>query len=142
MSAEHRFVQEAKGTVICTVPDPDEDQDLTQRSVTLRYCPQGSWVCFDNCKTAPLAAKMASKVDDAACEALWRLTGLDPAAAYKPDDKIKPVHERLVFVSAVTRSFTRMINGKKWTVRRRQIPLTSALDRTIQSSQGKQCEAA
>ena len=142
MSADHRFVQEAEGTVICTVPDPDEDQDLTQSSVTLRYCPQGSWVCFDNCKTAPLAAKMASKVDDAACEALWRLTGLDPAAAYQPDDNQKPVHERLVFVPAVTRSFTRMINGKKWTVRRRQIPLTSALDRTIQSSQGKQCEEA
>ena len=50
---------------------------------------------------------------------------------------MKPVHERLVFVPAVTRTFTRMINGKKWTVRRRQVPLTSALDRTIQSSQGK-----
>ena len=117
LSADHRFVQEAEGTVICTVPDPDEDQDLTQRSVTLRYCPQGSWVCFDNCKTAPLAAKMASKVDDAACEALWRLTGLDPAAAYQPDDNQKPVHERLVFVSAVARSLTRMINGKKWTAK-------------------------
>ncbi len=46
-------------------------------------------------------------------QALWRLTGLDPAAAYQPDDNLKPVHERLVFVPAVTRTFTRMIAGKK-----------------------------
>ena len=30
-----------------------------------------------------------------------------------------------------------MIAGRNWTIRRRQVPLTSALDRTIQASQGK-----
>ena len=47
------------------------------------------------------------------------------------------MHERMAFVPAVTRTFSRVIAGRKWTIKRRMVPLTSALDRTIQSSQGK-----
>ena len=131
------MVQESEGTVIIVVPDPAEVQDLTTGEVPLEYCPQGVWVCFDDCKVAPLASKLESKIDPSAREALWRLIALHPSSTKGPDDKINNVHERPVFVPAVTRTFSRMIAGKKWTIRRRQVPLTSALDRTIQSSQGK-----
>ncbi len=36
MSPDHRFVQESEGTVICTIPDPAEAQDLMQESATLQ----------------------------------------------------------------------------------------------------------
>ncbi len=40
--APHHFcVQESEGTVICTIPDPDENQDLTQRNAPLQYCTLG-----------------------------------------------------------------------------------------------------
>ena len=136
--AEHRFVQEAEGTLICVVTDPEESQDLTQGEAALRYCPQGCWVCFDDCKAAPLAEKLADKVHPSALDALRRLAALRPGIARpKKDDDAQAVHERLVFVPAVTRTFSRMTAGRKWTIRRRQVPLTSAMDRTIQSSQGK-----
>ena len=137
ISADHRVVQESEGTVIAIVPDPAEVQDLTTGEVALQYCPQGVWVCFDDCKAAPLTGKLEGKINASAREALWRLTALHSSSAKKPDDKIGKVHERLVFIPAVTRTFSRMIAGRKWTIRRRQVPLTSALDRTIQSSQGK-----
>ena len=138
LSAEHRFVQEAEGTLICVVTDPDESQDLTQGEVALRYCPQGCWVCFDDCKAAPLAEKLADKVHPSALDALRRLVALRPGIA-RPEkgNDSQSVNERLVFVPAVTRTFSCMIAGRKWTIRRRQVPLTSAMDRTIQSSQGK-----
>ena len=95
-------------------------------------------MCFDDCKVAPLADKLSDKVHPSARDALRRLAALRPGPAQpqKPHDA-QAVTERLVFVPAVTRTFSRMIAGKKWTIRRRQIPLTSAMDRTIQSSQGK-----
>ncbi len=89
VAADHRFVQESEGIMLSVVHDPLESQDLSQRSVSLQYCPQGAWVCFDDCKVAPLAGMLESKVQPAAREALWRLTGLDPAAAYQPDEKLK-----------------------------------------------------
>ena len=138
LSAEHRFVQEAEGTLICVVTDPEESQDLTQGEVALRYCPQGCWVCFDDCKVAPLADKLSDKVHPSTFDALRRLAALRPGIA-RPEkaDDAQTVNERLVFVPAVTRMFSRTIAGRKWTIRRRQVPLTSAMDRTIQSSQGK-----
>ena len=101
--------------------------------MALQYCPQGTWICFDDCKVAPLAARL----DPAAPAALWRLNASNPDKCKDPDSEVKPVHERLVFVPAVTRTFSRVIAGKKGTIRRRQIPLTPALDRTRQSSQGE-----
>ena len=130
-------MQEAEGTVVHIVPDPQENLDVSRGEVALQYCPQGIWVCFDDCNVAPLAGKLLDKIDPSAREALWRLNASNPDVSRKPDGTIKPVHERMAFVPAVTRTFKRHILGRSWTIRRRQVPLTSALDRTIQSSQGK-----
>ena len=95
------------------VPDPAEVQDLTTGEVALQYCPQGVWVCFDDCKVAPLAGKLESKIDLSAREALWRLIALHSSSTKGPDDKIKNVHDRLVLVPAVTRTFSRMIRWQE-----------------------------
>lgn len=137
ISADHRLVQEAEGTVVQIVLDVQEIIDVSRGEVALQYCPQGIWVCFDDCKVAPLAGRLSDKIDPSARDALCRLNASNPDASREPDSQIKPVHERMVFVPAVTRSFKRTIAGKIWMIRRRQVPLTSALDRTIQSSQGK-----
>ena len=63
ISSDHRVAQESEGIVIMVVPDPAEVQDLTTSEVALQYCPQGVWVCFDDCKVAPLAGKLESKID-------------------------------------------------------------------------------
>ena len=80
------MVQESEGTVIIVVPDPAEVQDLTTGEVALQYCPQGVWVCFDDCKVAPLAGKLESKIDPSAREALWRLIALHPSSTKGPAD--------------------------------------------------------
>ena len=130
-------MQETEGTVVLVVPDPAEDQNVEQSNVMLRYCPQGAWVAFEDCKPLPLAGKLASKVDPSAREALWALRQMETTGGARPGTNVTAVSERLVFVPAVTRSFTRHLSGTNWQIRRRQLPLTSALDRTIQSSQGK-----
>ena len=99
------MAQESEGTVIIVVPDPAEVQDLATGEVALQYCPQGVWVCFDDCKVAPLAGELESKINSSACEALRRLIALRPSSTKGPDDKINNVHERLAFVPAVTRTF-------------------------------------
>ena len=137
ISPEHRIVQETEGTVIFVVPDPAENELPSTGEVAMAYCPLGAWVCIDDCNTAPLAGELEGKVDFAAREALHQFLAVNPTALAEVDSKVKPIHERLVFIAAVTRTFSRMIAGKKWVIRRRQIPLTSAMDRTIQSSQGK-----
>ena len=137
ISAEHRLVQEAEGTVVHIVLDPQECVEVVSGEVALTYCPIGFWVCFDDCKTTPLADQLCNKIDVSAREALWRLTSLSPTSSRGPDRTVKPVHERMAFVPAVARTFSRMIAGRKWTIKRRMVPLTSALDRTLQSSQGK-----
>ena len=137
ISADHRLPQESEGTVVQIVFDPEEKLDPARGEVALEYCPRGIWVCSDDCSVIPLASKLLDKVDVSAREAVWRLNASNPDIAREPDGKVKPVHERLAFVPAATRSFKRMIAGRNWTIRRRQVPLTSALDRTIQSSQGK-----
>ena len=137
ISADHRLVQEAEGTVVHIVLDSEECDDAVSGEVALKYCPQGIWVCFDDCKETPLASQLCDKIDASAREALWRLNSSSPTSSRGPDSKVKPVHERLAFVPAVTRTFSRMIAGRKWTIKRRMVPLTSALDRTIQSSQEK-----
>ena len=73
ISSDHRAAQESEGTVVAVVPDPAEVQDLTTGEVALQYCPLGVWVCFDDCKVAPLAGKLESKIDPSAREALRRL---------------------------------------------------------------------
>ena len=137
ISADHRLVQEAEGTVVHIVPDPEECIEAVRGEVALKYCPLGIWVCFDDCKETPLASQLSSKIDARAREALWRLNSSGLTSSTGPDSKVKPVHERMAFVPAATRFFKRMIAGRKWTIKRRMVPLTSALDRTIQSSQGK-----
>ena len=119
ISGDHRLVQEAEGTVVHIVPDPQENLDVSRGEVALQYCPQGIWVCFDDCNVAPLAGKLLDKIDPSAREALWRLNASNPDSSRKPDRKIKPVHERMAFVPAVTRTFERHILGKSWTIRRR-----------------------
>ena len=86
---------------------------------------------------APQAGNLADTIGQTSLEALRRLVCRDPSEQFTADPNVKPVHERVIFVPAVTRSFNRSIAGKKWSVRRRQLPLTSAQDRTVQSSQGK-----
>ena len=115
------MVQESEGTAIVVVPDPAEVQDLARGEVALQYCPQGVWVCFDDCKVAPLAGKLESNIDPSAREALRRLIALRPSSTKGPDDKINNAHGRLAFVPAVTRAFSRMIVGGKWTIQRRQV---------------------
>ena len=58
MFPDHRFVQEAEGTVIHVVLDPAENLDGACGEMALQYCPPGIWVCFDDCKVAPLAARL------------------------------------------------------------------------------------
>ena len=123
--------------MIFVVPDPAESELPNTGEVAMAYCALGAWVCIDDCNTAPLAGELEGKVDSAAREALTQFLAVNPTALAEVDTKAKPIHERLVFIAAVTRTFSRMIAGKKWLVRRRQLPLTSAMDRTIQSSQGK-----
>ena len=53
ISADHRLVQEAEGTVVHVVLDPEECVDAVSGEVALTYCPLGIWVCFDDCKEAP-----------------------------------------------------------------------------------------
>ena len=137
ISADHRLVQEAEGTVVHIVLDPEECLEAESGEVALKYCPVGIWVCFDDCNEVPLASHLVDKIEPSAREALWRLNSPDPTSSKGPDSKVKPVHERMAFVPAVTRTFSRMIFGRKWSIKRRMVPLTSALDRTIQSSQGK-----
>ena len=137
ISPEHRIVQETEGTLIFVVPDPAERELPRTGEVAMAYCPLGAWVCIDDCNTAPLAGELEGKVDSTAREALNQFLAVDPRAPAQVDAKGKPIHERLVFIGAVTRTFSRNIAGKKWLIRRRQLPLTSAMDRTIQSSQGK-----
>ena len=123
--------------MIFVVPDPAESELPNTGEVAMAYCALGAWVCIDDCNTAPLAGQLQGKVDSSAREALNQFLAADPTALAHVDSKVKPIHERLVFIGAVTRTFSRNIAGKKWLVRRRQLPLTSAMDRTIQSSQGK-----
>ena len=137
ISPEHRIVQETEGTLIFVVPDPAERELPRTGEVAMAYCPLGAWVCIDDCNTAPLAGELEGKVDSTAREALNQFLAVDPRALAQVDSKVKPIRERLVFIGAVTRTLSRNIAGKKWLIRRRQLPLTSAMDRTIQSSQGK-----
>ena len=137
LSAYDWVVQDSEGIVLAIAPDPADDQDMTLPSVTLTHCPLGAWVCMDSCRTTPLADNLADKIDHSALEALWRLVCRDPSEQFTAEPNVKPVHERVIFVPAVTRSFNRSIAGKKWSVRRRQLPLTSAQNRTVQPSQGK-----
>ena len=52
ISADHRLVQEAEGTVVHIVLDPEECVEAENGEVALKHCPQGIWVCFDDCKEA------------------------------------------------------------------------------------------
>ena len=103
ISADHRLVQEAEGTVVHIVPDPEECIEAVRGEVALKYCPLGIWVCFDDCKETPLASQLSSKIDARAREALWRLNSSGFTSSTGPDSKVKAVHERMAFVPAVTR---------------------------------------
>ena len=136
------MVQEAEGTVLCIVPDPLEDAAVwtaQHGEIHIKYCPLGAWVCFDDCKAVPLAEYLDTKVDASAKELLLRLQALDLSgqSLHLEAERKSSVCERVVFVPAVTRSFKRRLGKQIWQVRRRHLPLTSAKDRTIISSQGK-----
>ena len=96
-------MQEAEGAVVHIVPDPEECIEAVRGEVALKYCPLGIWVCFDDCKETPLASQLSSKIDARAREALWRLNSSGLTSSTGPDSKVKPVHERMAFVPAVTR---------------------------------------
>ena len=135
ISAYRHLGQEAEGTVIEIVLGPEECAEAVRGAVALKYCLVGIWVCFDDCKNAHLARQLCDNIDADAREALWRFD-LTSTSSAGPDSNVKPVHERMVFDPAVTCTFSSMIVGKRWTIKRRMVPLTSALDRTSQSSQG------
>lgn len=142
LSSEHGLVQEAEGTVLFIVPDPLEDPAVwtaQHGDIQLKYCPLGAWVVFDDCKAAPLAEYLDTKVDASAKELLLRLLAQDLSSQslHLEAERKSSACERVVFVPAVTRSFKRRLGKQVWQVRRRQLPLTSAKDRTIISSQGK-----
>ena len=44
--------------------------------------------------------------------------------------------DHVIFVPCVQRSFKKMLAGSAWSIRMKQLPFTSAKDRTIPSSQG------
>ena len=81
ISADHRLVQEAEGTVVHVVLDPEECVDAVSGEVAFKYCPLGIWVCFDDCKEAPLASQLCDKIDASARESLWRLNSSGPHLA-------------------------------------------------------------
>ena len=127
ISAEDRLVQEAVGTVIGPVLDPAEPPVKVDNdgNVTLMYMPLGVWMHMDECVTAPLAKHLEQYVTK---------KGQHSAVAKEKDGHVFADH--VVFVPAVTRTFRRTLNGTVWTIKMRQMPLTSGKDRTITSSQG------
>ena len=44
--------------------------------------------------------------------------------------------DHVIFVPCVQRTFKKMLTGTSWSIRMKQLPFTSAKDRTITSSQG------
>ena len=134
---QHGLVQEAEGTIVDIVPDPQESLSSADTEVLLKYAPRGFWVLFDKCSNAPLANAVKDLLPKAFDEAPWTHTHAGETEKAQPGEPPLPaLRQRLVFVGAVQRTFKRELAGTKWTVTRRQVPLASALDRTVQSSQG------
>ncbi len=137
VSPQHGLVQEAEGTIVDIVPDPQESLSSADTEVLLKYAPRCFWVLFDKCSNAPLANAVKDLLPKAFDEAPWTHTRTDETEKAQPGEPpLPPLRQRLVFVGAVQRTFKRELAGTKWTVTRRQVPLASALDRTVQSSQG------
>ena len=133
LSPEHSLVQEAEGTIVDIVPDPQEDLNDIGDEILLKHAPRCFWVRFDKCSKAPLANAMKDVSPKTFDNAPWTHT-------HTCDTETVPapaLRQRLVFVAAVQRSVNWTFKtGTKWSVTRRQVPLASALDRTVQSSQG------
>ena len=60
ISPEDRLVQEATGTVLRVVLDPNEPnpQPDEHDNIVLKYMPLGVWMHMDACVTAPLAQEL------------------------------------------------------------------------------------
>ncbi len=153
LSQVDNLVQESEGTVLSIVLSNDDalhpsrassaagDGDLAPaaeegghvQEVIATHAPLGVWVRFDKCRSAPLQEQVHDRVaasfeqEEWACMMQCLGEEVDADAAFSAG---------AVFVPAVARSFRKEIAGRQWHVVRRQVPLTSALDRTVQSSQG------
>ena len=130
------LVQEAEGTVIHVVCDPQESAKLQEQQLVLQYVPLGAWVLMDKCTSAPLSAQSRALFDADFDKSIWVHTHTGDPETHAPAATPARFSQRLVFVQAQQRTFKRSICNITWTITRRQIPLASALDRTVQSSQG------
>ena len=84
ISADHRLVQEAEGTVVHIVLDPEECIEAVRGEVALKYCPVGIWVCFDDCKDTPPANELYDKIEPCARGALCHQDGYAGGSSYPP----------------------------------------------------------
>ena len=120
-------MQEATGTVLSLVLDPAEpaQQPDEHGNVILQFVPLGVWMHMDACVTAPLATEL-----------LKRIPRIHDQAGVPKEKEGHHFTEHIIFVPCVQRSFKKLLAGKSWSIRMRQLPFSSAKDRTIPSSQG------
>ena len=134
------LMQEAEGTVVHIVPDPRDPCNNTKRGIKLKYCPVGVWVRMDKCKKAPLQTLLEQRnvIPDSFNNKEWTPTHDvdDDPGKPKKEEQFHKMSQKLVFIKASQRTFQREFLGKQWSVVRRQLPITSAQHRTVQSSQG------
>ena len=122
--------------MIHVVCDPQESAKLQEQQLVLQYVPLGAWVLMDKCTSAPLSAQSRALFDADFDKSIWVHTHTGDPETHAPAATPARFSQRLVFVQAQQRTFKRSICNITWTITRRQIPLASALDRTVQSSQG------
>ena len=65
------LVQEAEGTVIHVVCDPQESAKLQEQQLVLQYVPLGAWVLMDKCTSAPLSAQSRALFDADFDKSIW-----------------------------------------------------------------------
>ena len=128
LSPHDQLVQEAEGLVLHIVFDRDEPAPMGMEIVT-KYSLRGVWVRFDKCSTSPLRERVKARLSAGFEQTHWG--DVARGLGGKVDEESPgEFSSGVVWVPAVTRSFKKEIGGKTWHVVRRQVPLTSALDRT------------
>ncbi len=141
LSAVDFLVQDAEGTLVALAFDESEAQcapALDRGEVVLSHVLQGAWVRMDNYVTSPLRDTVADVVDKDLRTGVWKPTELDmeQASVDVASSADGSFGAHLLFVPSVTRGFRCQVAGAWRHVTRRQVPLTSAVVRTAQSSQG------
>ena len=84
ISADHRLVQEAEGTVVHIALYPEECIEAVRGEVALTYCPVVIWVCFDDCKETPLAIQIYGNIEPCARGAFCHQDGYAGGNSYPP----------------------------------------------------------